>query len=113
MGLFHSRCCSSRATSFINLYKWFRKYANKKLFQPSEYTKYKGSSHRKVTNTAGSLQLRSLNYAKFGQNKRRLGMGNKFYQKNGSPSLSHQTISENEFTDIFGIKLLQTEYVKL
>jgi hypothetical protein len=58
------------------------KYAKKKLFRPLKLQKYNGSS-LKVTNTAGSLQLNSLDYAKFGQlyKNKELGMGNKFYQR--------------------------------
>jgi CubicO group peptidase (beta-lactamase class C family) len=60
------------------------KYANTNVFQPLGITKYKWQfTPQKVANTAGSLQLRSLDYAKFGQlyKTKVLGMGNKFYQR--------------------------------
>ncbi|SEB04480.1 hypothetical protein SAMN05443667_116114 [Flavobacterium gillisiae] len=45
-----------------------QKYADKNLFQPLGITNYKWQfTPQKVANTAGSLQLRSLDYAKFGQ----------------------------------------------
>ncbi|QSB29047.1 serine hydrolase [Flavobacterium sp. CLA17] len=44
------------------------KYADEKLFQPLGITDYKWQlTPQKVANTAGSLQLRSLDYAKYGQ----------------------------------------------
>ncbi|MDR0969336.1 MAG: serine hydrolase [Lentimicrobiaceae bacterium] len=78
------------------------KYAHKNLFLPLGITNYKWQfTPQKVANTAGGLQLRSLDYAKFGQ----------LYKNNGnwkgkqiltqewvSKSLSHQiTISEGEY----------------
>ena len=44
------------------------KYADKKLFKPLGITKYKWQyTPQKIANTAGSLQMNSLDYAKFGQ----------------------------------------------
>ena len=44
------------------------KYADKKLFKPLGITKYKWQyTPQKVANTAGSLQMNSLDYGKFGQ----------------------------------------------
>lgn len=44
------------------------KYADEKLFRPLGITEYKWQfTPQNVANTAGSLQLRSLDYAKFGQ----------------------------------------------
>jgi CubicO group peptidase (beta-lactamase class C family) len=44
------------------------KYADKKLFQPLGIKNYKWQyTPQKVVNTAGSLQMNSLDYAKFGQ----------------------------------------------
>lgn len=78
------------------------KYADKKLFQPLGITDYKWQfTPQNVANTAGSLQMRSIDFAKFGQ----------LYQNKGSwknkqiltkdwveKSLSHQiSISEDEF----------------
>lgn len=45
-----------------------KNYADKRLFQPLGITKYKWQfTPQKVANTAGGLQMRSLDYAKFGQ----------------------------------------------
>lgn len=78
------------------------KYADKKLFQPLGITDYKWQfTPQNVANTAGSLQMRSIDYAKFGQLYK-----NKGAWKNKqiltpdwvSKSLSHQiSISEDEF----------------
>lgn len=44
------------------------KYANKKLFKPLEIKNYKWQyTPQKVANTAGSLQMSALDFAKFGQ----------------------------------------------
>lgn len=78
------------------------KYANKKLFSPLNITKYKWQfTPQKVANTAGSLQLRSLDYAKFGQLYKNQGTWNGkqiLSQEWIAKSLSHQmAISENEY----------------
>jgi hypothetical protein len=46
---------------------------------------------QKVANTAGSLQLRSLDYAKFGQLYKNEGAwnGKQILSKNGSPKVYH------------------------
>ncbi|WP_430406372.1 serine hydrolase domain-containing protein [Fluviicola sp.] len=77
-------------------------YSAKNLFQPLGITNYKWQlTPQKVANTAGGIQLRSLDFAKYGQ----------LYQNQGSwngqqilpkewveKSLSHQTtISKNEY----------------
>jgi CubicO group peptidase (beta-lactamase class C family) len=78
------------------------KYADKNLFQPLGITKYKWQfTPQKVANTAGSLQLRSLDYAKFGQLYKNEGAwnGKQILSKEWiAKSLSHQVkISENEY----------------
>jgi CubicO group peptidase (beta-lactamase class C family) len=46
----------------------FEKYAEQKLFQPLGITKYEWQyTPQKVVNTAGGLQLRALDFAKYGQ----------------------------------------------
>jgi CubicO group peptidase (beta-lactamase class C family) len=78
------------------------KYANKNLFRPLNITKYKWQfTPQKVVNTAGSLQLSSLDYAKFGQLYKNQGTWNGkqiLSQEWIAKSLSHQMkISENEY----------------
>lgn len=78
------------------------KYADKKLFRPLNITKYKWQfTPQKVANTAGSLQLSSLDYAKFGQLYKNQGTWNGkqiLPQEWVAKSLSHQmTVSEDEF----------------
>ena len=78
------------------------KYADKNLFRPLNITKYKWQfTPQKVANTAGSLQLCSLDYAKYGQLYKNQGTWNGkqiLSQEWITKSLSHQmTISEDEF----------------
>lgn len=78
------------------------KYSNEKLFKPLGITKYKWQfTPQKVANTAGSVQLRSLDYAKFGQLYKNQGIwnGKQILSKEWIiKSLSHQmTISEDEY----------------
>jgi CubicO group peptidase (beta-lactamase class C family) len=78
------------------------KYANKNLFSPLNIKKYKWQfTPQKVVNTAGSLQMRSLDYAKFGQLYRNKGNwnGKQILSKDWvDKSLSHQmVISEDEY----------------
>lgn len=78
------------------------KYADKNLFKPLGITKYKWQfTPQKVANTAGSLQLSSLDNAKFGQLYKNQGTWNGkqiLSQEWIAKSLSHQIIiSENEF----------------
>jgi CubicO group peptidase (beta-lactamase class C family) len=78
------------------------KYADKKLFKPLGIAKYEWQlTPQKVANTAGGLQLRSLDYAKFGQLYKNLGSWNGqqiLSQDWILKSLSKQnTISEGEF----------------
>lgn len=78
------------------------KYADKNLFQPLGITKYKWQfTPQKVANTAGGLQLRSLDYAKFGQLYKNQGIWNGkqiLTQDWITKSLSRQmTISEGEY----------------
>lgn len=78
------------------------KYSNEKLFKPLGITKYKWQfTPQKVANTAGSVQLRSLDYAKYGQLYKNQGVWNGkqiLSQEWITKSLSHQmTISENEY----------------
>jgi len=78
------------------------KYADKNLFRPLNITKYKWQfTPQKVANTAGSLQLSSLDYAKFGQLYKNQGAWNGkqiLSQEWIAKSLSHQmAISEDEF----------------
>jgi len=82
--------------------KGLEKYADKNLFQPLGITKYKWQfTPQKVANTAGSLQLRSLDYAKFGQLYKNHGVWNGkqvLSQDWIAKSLSHQIkISEGEY----------------
>jgi CubicO group peptidase (beta-lactamase class C family) len=78
------------------------KYSTEKLFKPLGIKKYKWQfTPQKVANTAGSVQLRSLDYAKYGQLYKNEGVWNgkqilsKEWIKN---SFSHQmTISEDEY----------------
>ena len=78
------------------------KYADKNLFQPLGITKYKWQfTPQKVANTAGGLQLRSLDYAKFGQLYKNQGNWNGkqiLMQEWVTKSLSKQmTIAEGEY----------------
>ena len=78
------------------------KYADKKLFKPLNITNYKWQmTPQKVSNTAGSLQLSSLDYAKFGQLYKNQGTwnGKQILTKNWvAKSLSHQmSISDDEY----------------
>jgi CubicO group peptidase (beta-lactamase class C family) len=78
------------------------KYADKNLFHPLNITKYKWQyTPQKVANTAGGLQLRSLDYAKFGQLYKNQGTWNGkqiLSQDWIAKSLSHQmTIAEDEY----------------
>lgn len=78
------------------------KYAHKKLFKPLNITKYKWQfTPQKVANTAGSLQLRALDFAKYGQLYKNNGTWNGkqiLSQEWVTKSLSHQMeIAENEF----------------
>lgn len=78
------------------------KYSYKKLLKPLGITKYKWQfTPQKVVNTAGSFQLRSLDYAKYGQLYKNKGVwnGKEILSKEWvASSLSHQIeISENEY----------------
>lgn len=78
------------------------KYAQKNLFEPLGITKYKWQfTPQKIANTAGSLQLSSLDYAKFGQLYLNEGKWNGrqiVSQDWVAKSLSHQmVISDDEF----------------
>lgn len=78
------------------------KYSNEKLFKPLGIKKYKWQfTPQKVVNTAGSVQLRSLDYAKYGQLYKNQGVWNGkqiLSQEWITKSLSHQmTISEGEY----------------
>lgn len=78
------------------------KYSSEKLFKPLGITKYKWQfTPQKVANTAGSVQLRSLDYAKYGQLYKNQGIwnGKQILSKEWiTKSLSHQmTISEDEY----------------
>lgn len=78
------------------------KYAQEKLFRPLKITKYKWQfTPQKVANTAGSLQLNSLDYAKFGQLYINQGTwnGKQILSKGWiAESMSHQiAISDDEF----------------
>lgn len=78
------------------------KYADKKLFQPLGITKYKWQfTPQKVANTAGGLQLSTLDYAKFGQLYKNQGVwnGKQILSKEWiEKSFSHQIeLSENEY----------------
>lgn len=76
-------------------------YSNQKLFKPLGITKYKWQfTPQKVVNTAGSVQLRSLDYAKYGQLYKNNGVWNDkqiVSQEWITKSLSHQiAIAEDE-----------------
>jgi CubicO group peptidase (beta-lactamase class C family) len=78
------------------------KYADKNLFKPLGITNYRWEfTPQKVANTAGGIQLRSLDFAKFGQLYKNKGAWNGkqiLSQEWIAKSLSHQmTISENEY----------------
>jgi CubicO group peptidase (beta-lactamase class C family) len=78
------------------------KYADKSLFQPLNITKYKWQfTPQKVANTAGSLQLCSLDYARFGQLYKNQGNWNGYQILSTvwvTESLSRQVkISEDEY----------------
>jgi CubicO group peptidase (beta-lactamase class C family) len=78
------------------------KYADKNLFRPLNIKKYKWQfTPQKVANTAGSLQLNSLDYAKFGQLYKNQGTwnGKQILSKGWiAESMSHQiAISDDEF----------------
>lgn len=78
------------------------KYADKNLFRPLNITNYKWQfTPQKVANTAGGLQLRSLDYAKFGQlykNKGRWNGKQILSEEWVAKSLSRQmTITEDEY----------------
>jgi len=78
------------------------KYADKNLFEPLGIKQYKWQfTPQKVVNTAGSLQLRSLDYAKYGQLYKNQGAWNGkqiVSQAWIAKSLSHQMrISEGEY----------------
>lgn len=78
------------------------KYSNQKLFKPLGITKYKWQfTPQDVANTAGSVQLRTLDYAKYGQLYKNQGVwnGKQILSKEWiTKSLSHQiTISEDEY----------------
>jgi CubicO group peptidase (beta-lactamase class C family) len=78
------------------------KYSSQKLFKPLGIKKYKWQfTPQKVANTAGSVQLRSLDYAKYGQLYKNQGVwnGKLILSKEWiTKSLSHQmTISEDEY----------------
>ena len=77
-------------------------YADKKLFRPLGITKYKWQvTPQKVANTAGGLQLSSLDFAKYGQLYKNKGAWNGqqiLSQEWVAKSLSHQmTISDAEY----------------
>jgi CubicO group peptidase (beta-lactamase class C family) len=67
------------------------KYANTMYFSLSEHKIQWQFTPQKVANTAGSLQLRSLDYAKFGQLYKNEGAwnGKQILSKNGSPKVYH------------------------
>jgi len=78
------------------------RYADKNLFRPLNITTYKWQyTPQKVANTAGSLQLTALDYAKFGQLYKNQGTWNGRQvvpQEWIAKSLSHQmALSEDEF----------------
>lgn len=78
------------------------KYAAEKLFRPLGITEYKWQfTPQNVANTAGSLQLRSLDYAKFGQLYKNQGNWKDkqiLSQEWVTKSLSHQIkIEEGEY----------------
>src|SRR6218665_50262 len=78
------------------------KYADKKLFQPLGITNYKWQfTPQKVANTAGGIQLRTLDFAKYGQLYKNQGAWNGkqiLTQEWVTKSLSKQiAISESEY----------------
>lgn len=78
------------------------KYSNEKLFKPLGITNYNWQfTPQKVANTAGSVQLRSLDYAKYGQLYKNQGNWNskQILSKEWiTNSFSHQmTISKDEY----------------
>lgn len=78
------------------------KYSNEKLFKPLGIKKHKWQfTPQKVANTAGSVQLCSLDYAKYGQLYKNQGIwnGKQILSKEWiTNSFSHQmTISEDEY----------------
>lgn len=78
------------------------KYSKEKLFNPLEIKKYKWQfTPQKVPNTAGSIQLRSLDYAKYGQLYKNEGIwkGKQILSKKWiKSSFSHHLIiSEDEY----------------
>ncbi|MDA0986566.1 MAG: serine hydrolase [Bacteroidetes bacterium] len=78
------------------------KYSSENLFKPLGVKKYEWQfTPQKVPNTAGSVQLPSLDYAKYGQLYKNLGIWNGkqiLSQEWVTKSLSHQmTISEREY----------------
>lgn len=78
------------------------KYSREKLFKPLGIAKYKWQfTPQNVANTAGSVQLRSLDYAKYGQLYKNQGVWNGkqiLSQDWITKSLSHQiAISEDEY----------------
>lgn len=82
--------------------KGLEKYSNEKLFKPLGITNYKWQfTPQKVANTAGSVQLRSLDYAKYGQLYKNQGIwnGKQILSKEWiTNTLEHQmTISEDEY----------------
>jgi CubicO group peptidase (beta-lactamase class C family) len=86
----------------ISVPNGLEKYADKNLFFPLNITKYKWQfTPQKVANTAGSLQLCSLDFAKFGQLYKNQGTwsGKQILSQEWiAKSLSHQmAISENEY----------------
>lgn len=82
--------------------KGLEKYSSEKLFKPLGITNYRWQfTPQKVVNTAGSVQLRSLDYAKYGQLYKNQGTWNdeQILSKEWiTNSLAHQmTISEDEY----------------
>ncbi len=80
----------------------FANYSKEQLFKPLGIKKYKWQyTPQKVANTAGSVQLRALDYAKFGQLYQNKGTWNGTQILSPewvSKSLAHQMpISEGEF----------------
>jgi CubicO group peptidase (beta-lactamase class C family) len=78
------------------------KYADKNLFQPLGITNYKWQfTPQKVVNTAGGIQLRSLDFAKYGQLYQNQGLwnGKQILPKEWvEQSLSHQMpIAKDEY----------------
>ena len=82
--------------------KGLEKYSSEKLFKPLGIRNYRWQfTPQKVANTAGSVQLRSLDYAKYGQLYKNQGTWNdeQILSKEWiTNSLAHQmTISEDEY----------------